>query len=150
MSWRYCWHLHRRVSIATTCRGSATKNGLQDPQGALASWHPSSVTPCIWLHVTCDANNKVHSLDLAQSGLAGSISGSLAALQSLRALSLQDNGLTGSIPPQLTILSNLQILHLSNNDLSGPIPTEFSQRFSIDSFKPGNPGLCGAVLHKSC
>ncbi|KAI5068440.1 hypothetical protein GOP47_0016785 [Adiantum capillus-veneris] len=153
----------------------AFKNGLQDPQGALASWDPSSVDPCTWFHVTCDANNNVQSINLGLSGLSGTISPRLADLHSLRDLSLEDNSLsgsipgelghvtslfalnlfnnrlTGSIPPQLTLLPNLQLLHLFNNDLSGPIPTGGSfSRFSSDSFMPGNPRLCGAVINKHC
>ena len=38
---------------------TALRNGLRDPDGALASWDPSLVNPCTWFHVTCDGSNRV-------------------------------------------------------------------------------------------
>jgi hypothetical protein len=37
----------------------ALRHGVKDPDGVLASWDPSLVNPCTWLHVMCNDDNRV-------------------------------------------------------------------------------------------
>lgn len=114
-------------------------------------------------------------LDLSSNNLQGEIPHALAQLVGLKYLSLANNELEGELwPPFLENLTALETLDLSQNELSGSIPATLSpsvSRFNVslndlsgpipsgnhfDSFTdislflPGNPGLCGAIIHKPC
>ncbi|KAF9686137.1 hypothetical protein SADUNF_Sadunf03G0127200 [Salix dunnii] len=49
----------------------AWKANLTDPSSLLQSWAPTLVNPCTWFHVTCNTNNSVVRVDLADAELSG-------------------------------------------------------------------------------
>jgi hypothetical protein len=88
-------------------------------------------------------------LDVSSNSFIGSIPPSIGNIgQTLFNLELSNNKLTGTIPPKFAKqLTGLAALGLQGNLLTGPIPqgAPFSS-FGVDSFKPGNPGLCSHPL----
>jgi hypothetical protein len=92
---------------------------------------------------------KVSVLDLSSNQFTGQIPAAIGNIgATLFNLELANNDLTGPIPPLFaTQLTGLAVLGLENNELTGPIPqgAPFSN-FSVDSFRPGNTGLCGHPL----
>ncbi|CAN8266853.1 unnamed protein product [Cochlearia groenlandica] len=78
--------------------------------------------PCIsWVGITCSGSN-ITVFNLRKQELTGSISPSLAKLDSLETINLSDNKLSGSIPTELTTLPKLKTLDVSNNDIYGDVP----------------------------
>ncbi|BFI30029.1 hypothetical protein MPTK2_3g08380 [Marchantia polymorpha subsp. ruderalis] len=90
-------------------------------------------------------------LNLAHNNFSGEIPQVVGDLLLLQSLDLSANYLTGEIPAFPTMPS-LGYLNLSYNFLEGEIPTanDFSTRYDISSFKPGNDQLCGAPLETTC
>ncbi|KAH9313023.1 hypothetical protein KI387_028058, partial [Taxus chinensis] len=74
------------------------KNMMQDPHNVLQTWDPSLVDPCTWFHITCDNNGRVSRIDLAHSGLSGTLSPRIGDLPYLQYLDLSDNQLSGPVP----------------------------------------------------
>ncbi|XP_022858778.1 inactive LRR receptor-like serine/threonine-protein kinase BIR2 [Olea europaea var. sylvestris] len=109
------------------------KKSLTDPTGKLNSWKFSNSTVgfiCNFDGVTCwnDRENRLHSLELPDSSLAGKIPASLQFCYNLQTLDLSGNTLSGSIPPQIcTWLPYLVTLDLSHNELSGEIPASLAK-----------------------
>lgn len=98
------------------------KKHLKDPHNALATWR-ESVVPCRFAGVTCDpATGRVVGISLESKSLAGEISPSLSALESLTVLSLPLNHISGKLPPQLGNWTNLRVLNFTGNRITGSIP----------------------------
>lgn len=105
----------------------------------------------------------MESLDLSHNSLTGGLPAEIGNLVSLKSLNLSSNGLSGQLPIELSKLSYLQYLDLSDNkfrdkipdmlpssligfnvsynDLSGNVPENLITKFSMSSFRPGNPLL---------
>ncbi|XP_051208460.1 uncharacterized protein [Lolium perenne] len=105
------------------------KDSLKLPwAGALATWDRkaaanSTVAACWWQSVSCDAFGRVIGVDVAGSGLAGTLDAlDLSSLPSLASLNLSYNSLTGSFPSSNLPLLSITSVDFSNNNLSGPIP----------------------------
>ncbi|CAM6057250.1 unnamed protein product [Sphagnum tenellum] len=102
-----------------------------------------------FLPATLGKLTKVFLLDLSFNKFSGQIPASIGNIgATLFNLELANNELTGPIPPMFAKqLTGLAALGLENNKLTDPIPqgAPFSN-FSVDSFRPGNPGLCGHPL----
>ena len=78
-----------------------------------------------WYGVAVHAGSgRVHTIDLRDNGLTGSIPPEIGNLESLVNLFLPGNGLTGSLPSDLGKLSQLEYLSVAGNDLTGSIPPE--------------------------
>ena len=75
-----------------------------------------------WYGVATYANGRVHTVDLRENGLNGSIPPDIEKLEDVVGLYLSDNELTGSIPAEIGRLSRLQYLDLGSNGLTGAIP----------------------------
>ncbi|KAL2229263.1 receptor protein kinase TMK1 [Sesamum indicum] len=97
-------------------------DGVNYPSRLVGSW--SGNNPCreSWLGVGCDQNGKVIIINLPNSMLSGTLSPSIAALDSLTRVYLQSNNLSGPIPSSWTNLKSLVLLNLSQNNISPPIP----------------------------
>jgi len=80
------------------------------------------------LHITCDNDDQIVSMDLRRRNLAGTLPTELGTLAALTVLDLYDNELSGGIPTQLGTLRDLFYLNLGGNSLTGKIPTEFGIR----------------------
>ncbi|GFQ05744.1 probable receptor protein kinase tmk1 [Phtheirospermum japonicum] len=97
-------------------------DGLNYPARLVSSW--SGNNPCrdSWLGVGCDPNGKIVALNLPNANLSGTLSPSIANLDSLTHIYLESNNLSGPIPTNWTGLKSLTLLDLSRNNLSPPLP----------------------------
>lgn len=93
------------------------------PSKLVSSW--SGNDPCggEWLGVRCDANNKVSIIILAKYNLTGTLSPTIANIDSLTQIKLSSNHLSGPIPKNWISLKSLTLLDLSGNNLSPPLPS---------------------------
>ena len=99
-----------------------------DLRGPLASWN-DSIHFCQWPGLTCGDllhPQRVTSLELRSSNLAGSISPAIANLTFLRKMDLSNNQIYGPIPQEIGRLFQLQHLNLSVNSLGEGIPPSLS------------------------
>ncbi|XP_073318001.1 receptor protein kinase TMK1-like [Primulina huaijiensis] len=109
-------------------------DGVNFPSKLVESW--SGNDPCAsWLGVSCDVNRNVTTINLPSFNLYGTLTPSLAELDSLTRLLLQSNNLSGPIPTKWTALKSLILLNLSENNLSPPVP-KFSDNVKL--FLSGN------------
>lgn len=92
------------------------------PARLVGSW--SGNDPCRgkWLGVGCDPSGKVITINLPKSKLSGTLSPSIADLDSLSHIFLGSNNLSGPIPPEWAALKSLLLLNLSQNNISLPVP----------------------------
>ncbi|XP_044509728.1 receptor-like kinase TMK3 [Mangifera indica] len=111
-------------------------DGLNYPQRLVASW--SGNNPCTRFGLGCDHNNKFNVLNLPGSNLSGTLSPSVAKLDSLTQIRLQSKNLRGAIPMNWTSLKYLALLDLSGNNISPRLP-KFSD--SVHQVIEGNPLL---------
>eukprot|EP00934_Nitzschia_sp_Nitz4_P001766 Nitzschia sp. Nitz4//scaffold80_size88189//68016//69563//NITZ4_005092-RA/size88189-processed-gene-0.63-mRNA-1//1//CDS//3329558645//1766//frame0 len=99
---------------------------LYESTGGEATWSTSflddTLPGCDWTGVSCDADNNVVVLDLADSNILGTLPEEIAELTTLVWISLGGNELSGTVPPSYMDMPNLRILDLSKNSLTGTIP----------------------------
>ncbi|CAL4887870.1 unnamed protein product [Urochloa decumbens] len=95
------------------------KSQIDDPLGALATWHNDSANFCNWQGITCSKKhaNRVIALDLHSKGLVGQIPLSIANLSFLTTIHLSDNHLHSAIPYEIGGLNRLRKLNLSSYSL---------------------------------
>ncbi|GAV57313.1 Pkinase domain-containing protein/LRR_1 domain-containing protein/LRRNT_2 domain-containing protein/LRR_6 domain-containing protein [Cephalotus follicularis] len=110
--------------------------GLNYPLRLLSSW--SGNDPCGWLGLSCNPNQEVSVINMPHYNLSGTLSPSVAKLNSLTTIKLQSNNLSGPIPSNWTSLKSLSTLDLSANNISPPLP-KFST--SVNLVIAGNPFL---------
>ncbi|KAG0556841.1 hypothetical protein M758_11G080100 [Ceratodon purpureus] len=89
-------------------------------------------------------------LSLPSNGMKtiGKSASSLTKLKNLNYFSVASNAITGRIPAWVGLLTPVKTtkdVYLQENKLTGPIPKSLSG-LAVNSFRPGNPGLCGAPL----
>ena len=93
-------------------------------------------------------------LYLSKNNLTGNIPASMGNLLQLEAIDLSVNDLNGTIPSSLGSLTSLGYFNVSRNNLTGPIPTNAGHQFAtftdVSLYLPGNDGLCGEVINRSC
>ncbi|KAM3288354.1 receptor-like kinase TMK3 [Capsicum chacoense] len=103
---------------------------LDYPLKLVESW--SGDNPCDgpWWGLSCDINQKVIVINLPKSNLSGTLSPSIAKLDSLTHIYLESNNISGSVPSSWTSLKHLVLLDLSNNHISLPLP-KFTPSLSL-------------------
>ncbi|XP_022766964.1 LOW QUALITY PROTEIN: receptor protein kinase TMK1-like [Durio zibethinus] len=111
--------------------------GVNYPPRLVSSW--SDNEPCNWVGIRCNSG-KVSIINLPHYNLSGTLSSSVAKLDSLSQIRLQSNNLSGPIPSNWTSLKSLETLDLSGNNISGPLP-KFSS--TVKLVTAGNPLLGG-------
>ncbi|XP_068659070.1 receptor protein kinase TMK1-like [Aristolochia californica] len=98
--------------------------------------------PCAnnWLGVSCK-KRKVATVNLPGHGFNGTLSPSLAALDSLENINFAGNNLSGVIPDNYTQLKSLKQLNLQDNNLQPPVPKfNTAVRMVLDGNKLLNGG----------
>ncbi|XP_009374107.1 receptor protein kinase TMK1-like [Pyrus x bretschneideri] len=126
-------------------------DGLNYPSTLVSKW--SGNDPCqSWLGVSCGNDGKVSVINLPKYNLNGTLSPSVAKLESLVQIRLQNNNLWGSVPENWTSLKSLTELDLSGNNISPPLP-KFSStvKVAVDGNRlfNGNPSAAGAAPEDS-
>uniref|UniRef100_A0A8R7PZC6 Leucine-rich repeat-containing N-terminal plant-type domain-containing protein n=1 Tax=Triticum urartu TaxID=4572 RepID=A0A8R7PZC6_TRIUA len=102
------------------------RQAWKDPNNVVQSWDPTLFNPCTWLHVTCNSDNSVTRVDLADAGISGTLIPELGGLKNLQYLELFTNNISGSIPTTLGNLTSLVTLVLYDNLLTGTIPASLA------------------------
>ncbi|OMO98148.1 hypothetical protein COLO4_14107 [Corchorus olitorius] len=93
-------------------------------------------SPCKWRGITCNSAGHVIEINLAYTGLRGTIEYlDFSSFPNLLRLDLKVNQLTGKIPPNIGLLSKLQYLDLSTNSLNSKLPislANLTQVYELD------------------
>lgn len=100
-------------------------NNLNYPSFLISDW--SGNKPCTsstgpWFGLNCNSNSEVTIINLPKHKLNGTLSPSLAKLDSLHEIRLAENNITGIVPDDYTKLKSLRLLDLSDNNLESPLP----------------------------
>ncbi|KAL5575000.1 hypothetical protein UlMin_016699 [Ulmus minor] len=118
---------------------SALLNILHDlnyPEDLVSRW--SGNEPCSgpWIGLSCNSDNKVSIINLPGRKLNGTLSSSVANLDSLIEIRLARNNISGIIPDNFTELGHLTLLDLTGNNFEPPLP-KFRNDVKINTV--GNP-----------
>uniref|UniRef100_A0A6N2MMR8 non-specific serine/threonine protein kinase n=1 Tax=Salix viminalis TaxID=40686 RepID=A0A6N2MMR8_SALVM len=114
--------------------------GVNYPSILTSQWSGNDPCQGPWLGLNCDSNSKVSVINLLRHNLTGTLSPSIAKLDSLIQIGLGGNSLKGTIPSNLTNLNSLRLLDVSGNNLGPPLP-KFQN--SVKLVVVGNPLLDG-------
>ncbi|KAH6786214.1 BRI1 like [Perilla frutescens var. hirtella] len=95
-----------------------------DPKNFLASWSPSSSTPCSWSGVSCSDDGRIFRLDFTNAGLIGRLRISdLTPLSALTDLRFAGNFFDGNLSSSAKSCS-FESLDLSLNSFSEPLAAD--------------------------
>lgn len=108
------------------------------PLDLVPEWSGNNPCEGPWLGVSCNSDSEVIVINLPKRHLNGTLSPSIARLDSLRDIRLAGNNLNGQIPANFAQLKSLRLLDISGNNFEPPIPKFHSGvKLVID----GNPSL---------
>ncbi|KAK4741923.1 hypothetical protein SAY87_025511 [Trapa incisa] len=116
------------------------------PENLVTQWVGNDPCEGPWFGLSCDLKSKVSIINLPRHNLSGTLSPSIADLDSLVEIRLAGNELHGQVPHSYTELKMLRLLDLSGNSLESPLP-----KF-LDSVKvviTGNPALVSQTTLQS-
>ncbi|KAK8683322.1 hypothetical protein V6N13_039386 [Hibiscus sabdariffa] len=113
-------------------------SGMNYPVNLASQW--SGNEPCAgpWLGLSCNLNSQVSVINLPRHNLSGTLSPSVAKLESLIDIRLGGNSIHGTVPENFTELKALRTLDLSGNNLEPPLP---KFRDNVKLVIEGNPLL---------
>jgi hypothetical protein len=111
---------------------------LNYPLSLASEWSGNEPCKGPWLGLSCNSDSQVSIINLPRRMLNGTLSPSIAKLDSLIEIRLAGNNLNGTIPDNFTDLKSLRLLDLSGNNLEPPLP-KFRQ--SVKVLTEGNPLL---------
>ncbi|XP_011010010.1 PREDICTED: probable receptor protein kinase TMK1 [Populus euphratica] len=114
--------------------------GVNYPSILTSQWSGNDPCQGSWLGLNCDSNSKVSVINLLRHNLTGTLSPSIARLDSLIEIDLGGNNIKGTIPSNFTNLNSLRLLDVSGNNLGPPLP---KFRNSVKLVVDGNPLLDG-------
>ncbi|KAA8544341.1 hypothetical protein F0562_022391 [Nyssa sinensis] len=92
------------------------------PLNLASAWTGNDPCKEPWLGLSCNPKGDVSIINLQKLKLNGTLSPSIANLDSLMEIHLGGNNLSGPIPTNLTQLKSLRLLDLSANNLQPPLP----------------------------
>ncbi|KAL8094329.1 receptor protein kinase TMK1-like [Apium graveolens] len=128
---------------------SPTVNALLDfigdfgfPLNLASQWTGNDPCQQPWLGIVCNSDSQVSVINLRGLNLNGTLSPSLANLDSLQEIHLDRNNLSGVVPMSLTQLKSLRLLDIKENNFAPPLP-KFSDAVKINI--DGNPQLVAEV-----
>ncbi|KAL1362688.1 hypothetical protein HN51_010911 [Arachis hypogaea] len=95
---------------------------LNYPSILSSQW--SGNDPCggNWIGLSCNQNSEVSLINLPRRNLSGTLSPSIAKLNSLVKIMLAQNNISGKVPSNFTELKSLSLLDLSYNNFEPPLP----------------------------
>ncbi|KAA8515082.1 hypothetical protein F0562_018131 [Nyssa sinensis] len=123
----------------------SVKTKMRDEYHVLDGWDINSVDPCTWNMVGCSPEGFVISLEMASTGLSGTLSSSIGNLSHLQTMLLQNNQLSGAIPAEIGKLSELQTLDLSGNQFVGEIPSSLGFLTRLSYLRLSRNKLSGPI-----
>lgn len=109
---------------------------LKYPLSLASEWSGNEPCQGPWLGLSCNPQSKVSIINLPKHMLNGTLSPSIAKLESLIEIRLGGNNLNGKIPDNITALKSLRLLDLSGNNFEPPLP-KFPP--SVKVITDGNP-----------
>ncbi|KAK7261180.1 hypothetical protein RIF29_27485 [Crotalaria pallida] len=118
---------------------------LNYPSFLINDWSgnkPCSDTTGSWFGLSCNSNSQVSIINLPRQKLNGTLSPSLAKLDSLIEIRLEGNNIGGTVPDNFTELKSLRLLDLSDNNLEPPLPNFHD---GVKVITEGNPILSNQV-----
>ncbi|XP_027342460.1 receptor-like kinase TMK3 [Abrus precatorius] len=98
---------------------------LNYPSFLISDWsgnEPCRASTGTWFGLSCNSNSEVSIINLPRHKLNGTLSPSLASLDSLLEIRLAGNNITGIVPGEFSELKSLRLLDLSDNNLEPPLP----------------------------
>ncbi|KAE9600732.1 hypothetical protein Lal_00045557 [Lupinus albus] len=118
---------------------------LNYPSFLINDW--SGNKPCTestgsWFGLRCNSNSEVSIINLPKQRLNGTLSPSLAKLESLLEIRLNGNNIAGTVPSNFTELKSLRLLDLSDNNFEPPLP---SFHDGVKVITEGNPLLVNQI-----
>ncbi|ESQ44446.1 hypothetical protein EUTSA_v10005773mg [Eutrema salsugineum] len=133
-------HNQLNGSVPRETGGAVSLEKLRLENNMLEGSIPSTIKNCSFLQ----------SLILSHNKLIGAVPPELAKLTNLQEVDLSFNDLNGTLPKQLANLGYLHTFNISHNHLSGELPAGGIFNGLSPNSVSGNPGICGAVVNKSC
>ncbi|XP_058196171.1 receptor protein kinase TMK1-like [Rhododendron vialii] len=112
---------------------------LNYPSDLASEWTGNNPCEGPWLGVSCNSKGEVTIINLQKRMLNGTLSPSLANLDSLMEIHLGGNNIGGQIPTNFTQLKGLRLLDISGNNFQPPFPN-FSDTVKVIN-TDGNPLL---------
>ncbi|XVF46996.1 hypothetical protein PTKIN_Ptkin03bG0073700 [Pterospermum kingtungense] len=113
-------------------------SGMNYPINLASQW--SGNEPCAgpWMGLSCNPTSQVSIINLPRHNLSGTLSPSVATLESLIEIRLGGNSIHGTVPDNFTELGTLRTLDLSGNNIEPPLP---KFRDGVKVVIDGNPLL---------
>lgn len=108
------------------------------PLNLVAEWSGNEPCKGPWLGLSCNPKSEVSVINLRGQNLNGTVSPSIAKLDSLLEVRFAGNHLNGTIPKTVAELKSLRLLDLSGNNFQPPLP-KFHD--SVKVITLGNPLL---------
>ncbi len=105
----------------------------------------NSSTPLADWHGITAREGRVHRLDLADNGVAGSMPPEISNLTALETMDFADNALAGEFPVALASMTDLTSLRLrGNGELAGPLPFRLTGLKHLATLEYEDTGLCAS------
>lgn len=92
------------------------------PSNLIPKWVGNDPCGELWFGLSCNHNSEISIINLPRQKLNGTLSPSLAMLDSLLEIRLGGNNITANVPSNFTDLKSLKLLDLSDNNVEPPLP----------------------------
>ncbi|GAB4859838.1 hypothetical protein Ancab_011318 [Ancistrocladus abbreviatus] len=96
--------------------------GVNYPSDLSSEWSGNAPCQGQWLGLSCNPSSQVTIINLPNRRLNGTLSPSVAKLDSLLEIRLKGNHLSGQVPANITQLKSLRLLDISGNNFEPPLP----------------------------
>jgi hypothetical protein len=100
---------------------------------------------CDWYGITCNNDDEVTAINLANNNLTGTLDNSLFGLDKLETLNLGNNVLQGALDAEFVNVLNLKYLYLNSNQLSSELPIVFATAPKLEHFVANDNSFSGEL-----